>query len=311
VLTIDDGRTSVYTYAFPLLQKFEMRATVFLIPGYIPQQGPQLRTLADCWRGACSRSAVTDRDPALMDWNQIRALATTSVLDFQSHTLYHHRVFTGPRIIDFVRPDLQLPIYDIPVPAGYETELHTGGIEPLLGMPIYESDSLMSGRLRYLDDPSLARACIEYVASRGCAAFFERRTWRRTLQRWAARWRREHPSPARYQTRQANEEEIVGNLRQAREIIRDRIASPAVEHLCFPYGIGSPRAVHASRIAGYRTNFWAVCEGRTGNRPGDDPFGCPRLKSDYIFRLPGRNRKSLRQIFALKLKRRIECRPVF
>jgi peptidoglycan/xylan/chitin deacetylase (PgdA/CDA1 family) len=310
VLTIDDGRSSVYTHAFPLLQKFDMRATVFLIPGYVPEQGPPLRTLSDYWSGACPRSEVQHGDPELMGWDQIAAIADAGVLDFQSHTLYHHRVFTGPRIVDFVRPDLQLAIYDIPVPAGHETAVRARGIACCFGMPIYENDSLMSGRPRYLDDPRFARACTEFVASAGGAAFFETRNWRTTLHRWAERWRGEHPHPIRYQTSDANEEELVGNLRQARQMIGEKVGG-AVEHLCYPYGIGSARAARASQQAGYHTNFWAVRDERSSNRPGDDPFGCPRLKADYIFRLPGRNRKSLRQILAMKLQRRIECRPVF
>jgi peptidoglycan/xylan/chitin deacetylase (PgdA/CDA1 family) len=311
VITIDDGRTSVYTHAYPLLQKFGMRATVFLIPGYIPEQGPPLRTLADSWSGACNRSDVRHRDPAVMDWAQIRTLAGTGVFDFQSHTLYHHRIPTGPRIVDFFRPDLGLADYDVPVPDGYEARLCMGGAADLLGLPIYENESLMSGRLRYIPDPRLGDACLEYVASRGGASFFAEESWRKTLHQWVEQWRTRSPDTGRYQSPQENEDELVSNLRQAREMISHRIAGTEVVHLCYPYGAGSPRSVRASRAAGYRTNFWAVRERRRSNHPGDDPFGCPRLKADYVFRLPGRNRRPLAEIFASKLKRRVECRPVY
>jgi peptidoglycan/xylan/chitin deacetylase (PgdA/CDA1 family) len=311
VLTIDDGRTSVYTYAYPLLQKFGMRATVFLIPGYVPERGPTLRTLADFWGGMCDRSDVHDRDPALMGWSQLRTLEGTGVFDFQSHTLYHHKIPTGPRIVDFVRPDLALAGYDVPLPDGYEVRLCMGGGDDLLGMPIYENDALMSGRLRYIPDPRLAEACLEYVASRGGASFFVEESWRKTLHQWVEQWRTRFPDTGRYQSPLENEDELVSNLRRAREMISHRLAGTEVVHLCYPYGAGSPRSVRASRAAGYRTNFWAVRERRRSNHPGDDPFGCPRLKADYVFRLPGRNRRSLTDIFASKLKRRVECRPVF
>lgn len=310
VLTIDDGRTSVYTYAHPLLRRFGMRATVFLIPGYIPDKGPRLRTLGDYWSGACDRSEVRDRDPSLMDWAQVRELAGTDVLDFQSHTLHHHRVFTGPRIVEFYHPGIGLAEYDIPVPEGYEARLRTDAAA-LFGMPIYENDPLMSGALRYLEDGQLTEACLAHVAANGGASFFGRSSWRTALHRWVAEWRSQHPHPVRFQSPEANEAELFSNLRQAKEIISERLGGTEVVHLCYPYGVGSERSVRASRAAGYRTNFWAVHEHRKGNRPGDDPFRCPRLKADYILRLPGRNRKSLGEILASKLKRRVECRPVF
>ncbi|MHC5066738.1 MAG: polysaccharide deacetylase family protein, partial [Planctomycetota bacterium] len=40
LLTIDDGRHSVWTHAFPLLKRYGMKATCFLIPGLIPDAEP-------------------------------------------------------------------------------------------------------------------------------------------------------------------------------------------------------------------------------------------------------------------------------
>jgi hypothetical protein len=56
--------------------------------------------------------------------------------------------------------------------------------------------------------------------------------------------------------------------------------------------------------AGYLTSFGAEAAGRNSNRVGDSPFGIPRVKDDYIFRLPGEGRRPLLEIFLAKLRRR-------
>jgi hypothetical protein len=40
------------------------------------------------------------------------------------------------------------------------------------------------------------------------------------------------------------------------------------------------------------------------NRPGNDPYFIPRLKDDYIMRLPGKGRQSLSELFLMKIRRR-------
>jgi hypothetical protein len=57
-----------------------------------------------------------------------------------------------------------------------------------------------------------------------------------------------------------------------------------------------------SKKAGYLTNFWGIDkERRTRNRVGDDPYKISRFLSDeYIFRLPGEGRKTLRKIMEEK-----------
>ena len=103
----------------------------------------------------------------------------------------------------------------------------------------------------------------------------------------------------------------VADLRRARELIEQRLPGTDVRHLCYPYTIGSKLAVELSRQAGYLSNFWGVLSDRRGNRSGNDPYRCPRLKGDYVFRLPGRGRKSLARIMAAKVRRRLSGAAVY
>jgi peptidoglycan/xylan/chitin deacetylase (PgdA/CDA1 family) len=65
VITIDDGHRSVYTEAFPLLQKFQVPVTLFIYP-----------------------SAISNAAYALT-WEQLREMKKSGLVDCQSHTFWH------------------------------------------------------------------------------------------------------------------------------------------------------------------------------------------------------------------------------
>lgn len=96
---------------------------------------------------------------------------------------------------------------------------------------------------------------------------------------------------------------IFCSLTQSKKILEERLNKP-IQHLAYPFGRGSSLAQTLSRKAGFLTNFWGSLIGHPYNTKGTDPYRLARLKEDYIFRLPGIGRKSLREIFAIKLRRR-------
>jgi Polysaccharide deacetylase len=311
LLTIDDGRASVWSFALPLLRKYGATAVVFLIPGYVPDAEKSSPSLEDVWSGRCAAGLVPSRDPELMSWIEIEAAAASGLVDCQSHTLHHHRVPVGDRIIDYVNPAMRAALFDIPIETGCEGTLLDRGIEGLYGAPVYENDSLMAGRPRFRGRPDLAQSCMDHVARSGATTFFRSSRWRPELDRVVAEWSARHGARGAVEEPCSIEEAMVDDLRDARALIEDRLRGHPVRHLCLPYTIGSPSAVQAARRAGYSTCFWGVLPDRRTNRPGQDPYYCPRLKDDYILRLPGHGRRSLGAILSDKLKRRLSGRAVY
>lgn len=311
LLTIDDGRASVWSCALPLLRRYGATAVVFLIPGYVPDAERPAPTIEDVWTGRVPSGRVPSRDPELMSWIEIKEAAASGLVDFQAHTLYHHRVPVGERIVDYLNPRLRGPVFDIPIEPGYEGALLSQGIESLYGAPVYEHDSLMAGRPRFRGRADLSQACIAHVAAAGGAAFFRSSGWRSELDQVVAEWQVRRGARGALEEPAALHDAMVDDLRRARQMLEEHLPGHRVRHLCFPYTIGSRQAVRAARDAGYATCFWGVLPDRKTNRPGEDPYRCPRLKADYIFRLPGRNRKSLASILGGKAVRRLSGSPVY
>ena len=124
-LTFDDGLKHVWTVAFPLLKKYGLKATCFLITGCIAENDHRVRpTLEEYWKGEATLKDVLCMAPteeALATWNEIKIMHESGVIDFQSHTMYHSLVFTSDKVFDFVHPaynpyfygNIFIPIYSV------------------------------------------------------------------------------------------------------------------------------------------------------------------------------------------------------
>ncbi len=65
-LTFDDGSLTVYRDIFPLLKKYHMHATAFIITGFVDKQ-----------------------QPGILTWAQIKEMQASGLVDFESHTVSH------------------------------------------------------------------------------------------------------------------------------------------------------------------------------------------------------------------------------
>ena len=274
VLTFDDGRRCLWKTAHPLLKKYHMKAVCFLTSGLI-------RT----------NDTRPENDP-LISWEEAVEMHNEGTVDFQSHTKLHALVPTGPGVVDYVRPGLDLQFRNTELPilrvAGTDDE----GREALPGTPVYRSASRMAGIRRYYDDEAVRAALISHVRESGGKGFFDKKNWRKELNRLYRHLRRGSHEDM-YETEEEQAASVYTELVSSKEIIEARLPGKTVRHLCYPWFIGSEQSVALSKKAGYIASYWGVLKGRRTNRPGDDLYHIARLPEDYVFRLPGRARKTL------------------
>jgi hypothetical protein len=233
----------------------------------------------------------------------------SGVVDFQSHTMYHCLIFTSPVIENFIHPsfDFYLRNYNVPIFRNNGKENITRETE--LGTPIYTNESRFSGKRRYFDDEELRKRCIEYVKENGGTRFFKKLNWHKKLMDVVKDYRDKYGENGRFESEEEQRENLYTDLLESKLIIQKKLSGKTVNHLCYPWWVGSSLAVEMSKEAGYLTNFWGIIkERRTTNRTGDDPYRIARLLyEDYIFRLPGEGRKPLIKIvserFLLNYKR--------
>ena len=303
LLTFDDGRGSVWSVAAPLLRRHGMKAVVFLVPGRMRSRpGPAAPTWDDVEAGRVAAAEVLRReegDGALLSWEEVEALAREGLFDFQSHTLQHARVHTGPRLAGFATPRSRrgYDAFDQPLVRARGRDLL--GEEVPLGTPLFQSAPRTSEALRFLEDESVRRACVDTVAEGGGEGFFARADWPSRLKaafgRTSVRGRIESPED--------RERAIAHELAEARRLVEARTGRPCV-HLCYPWHADGPTARRLAVDAGYETAFCGKVDSVPITRPGGDPSAIARIGEDYVELLPGRGRASLAEILRRKWARR-------
>jgi len=303
LLTFDDGRGSVWSVAAPLLRRHGMKAVVFLVPGRMASRpGPPAPTLDDVESGRADRSALDARERAegaLLSWEEVETLSGTGLLEFQSHTLLHARVHTGPQLAGFVTPWSRrgYAAFDQPLVRARERDLV--GEEVRLGTPLLRSAPRTSEDTRFFEEEGLRTASVEAVAEAGGEAFFLRTDWERRLKAAFAR--------ARVRGTAESPTERTGAIRhelaESRRLIEERTGRPVV-HLCYPWHAAGPTARRLAVEVGYQTAFCGKVPGVPMTRAGGDLRAIARLGEDYVELVPGRGRSTLADILGRKWRRR-------
>jgi hypothetical protein len=264
-LCFDDAWNSLSTVAAPLLKQYGLTAIAYAIPA---------RMTEDAAAGS-----------PLVTWTELEALHASGIIDVQSHTWSHSRIFCTPEPIDFVQPGYDATPYLnrpqlAPAPA-------LDFVTPAdLGAPLYPARSRMSDARRVLVSREAHTACVDLVAREGGAAFFARPGWRERLRSAAG-----FPREARVESAPEREQTLEDELARSRSILNQRLKTQSVNHICLPWGVSSQLAEAVLKRVGYRSAFANRLRGMHAVRPGDDPYWLKRLPNRYISHLPGRGRR--------------------
>jgi Polysaccharide deacetylase len=284
-ICFDDAWASVWTDAAPLLRRFGLVAIVYPIPGRVAD-AEQVRPQEASAGGTDPQSFTTGH--VFMTWAEIRHLHGEGLIDVQSHTWLHARIFTAPTTVDFVRPGYERgPRLNRPL-VGLDPE--PTFVEPSdLGAPVFEHRSRMSDGRRLLVPPEAHTACVALVRNEGGAAFFTRPDWRSRLETIVVPLVRTAARETEAQQTRAIEDE----LDRSRSELNARLRTTSVRHVCLPWGVSGTVTAAALDRLGFVS---AVANRWTGSfavHPGDHPFWLKRLPNKFIFALPGQNRRTI------------------
>jgi hypothetical protein len=272
-LCFDDAWTSVWTDAGPLLKHYGLSAIVYAIPGRVSDAA------------GCRPVGAPATGSPFMTWPELRALHADGVLDVQSHTMTHARIFTSKTIDGFVEPGYAAtPMLNRPRVGS--APLRFVGPDDL-GAPLYEHRSRMSDGRAVRHTDAAHDACVHLVASEGGASFFSRPGWRARLESAAAQASRGMAVEAD----EAHQRAIEDELGAARDELNARLATRAVNHVCLPWGVSGQTTAAALERLGFATAFANRLSGVHAVRRGDHPHWLKRLPNRYIHRLPGRGRR--------------------
>jgi peptidoglycan/xylan/chitin deacetylase (PgdA/CDA1 family) len=304
VLTFDDGHVTLWSVAFPLLKRYGFKAVAFVIPAWTEGDAVERPNLESVWDGRAALEELlrAGNTRLFCNWRELKVMKQSGVVDIQSHSLNHARVFVSSKAVDFFCPNRDEIFLQYDLPVYRESGRDRWDRPGLIGMPIYENIPRLSKHIRYFDDEDLRQICIQHVAEHGGSAYFSRRESYRELFKIVRDYRQDHREQGRFETTQEREEALFQELEGSKRLIEEKLSGHRVKHFCYPWWSGSDQAVELSKKIGYATNFWGILPGRRTNRPGDDPYHIVRLLDDYIFRLPGDGRRSLMSVLSERFR---------
>jgi len=312
LLTIDDARSSVWRFAFPLLKRYGMNATVFIIPGLTMETDLSRFNLLDVWNGKSSMDEIQDidtEDNTLCSWQEISEMYKSGLVNIELHTLFHREIFRNLNIIDFITPDKMFLLYNF-CGSAYLTSSDIGkelNPDKYYGLPLFESDPLMLAGPKLNISSEFITKCKE-IYYKYDSSGHSNDNWKTEIKNLVS----DTSSVKKYFDLCPNSKDDVSeDLGKAREIIQNKLDKDAGNHLCLPWTIGNSETINLAKDLGIRSCFWGVLPGKKSDKFGNDSFFISRIKNDFIFRLPGKGRKSFLSIYSYKLKRRASKEHIF
>lgn len=302
MLTFDDGLRSLWSTAFPLLKKYGFSAVCFIVPLVINEDEDIQYNLEDVWAGKTSLEEIDKREniSPFCNWNEIKIMQKSGVIDFQSHTYGHNSIYIGNTLVDFVNP-------------AFETNFIYSNYNPLkkdknkleLGTPVYKWGSNMSEINRFIEDESLTQECIKFVQINNNIDFFKKSRWRKTLSHHFHTVQKKLGDKGRFQNFEERKEDIRFDLFNSKKLIEEKL-DKEVSQLCYPWGLGSKLSVEISKDCGFNCNYWGHLNKKNINKKGDDPFYITRIfYENYIYSLPGNDRVKLSSQIKYKFDKHI------
>lgn len=178
VITFDDGYADNYVYAYPLLKKHGLRATLFVATSRIQPTESKRKTLLDYWEGRVSFRELFSGDNMFMankkfveDGQKEQFLtvgelrAMRDVFEFGWHSVSHVKTFSEERLLGFFTGK------------GHWSLAHSYGEKPRKGFPLFPLSSNLVTR-----EGRLKREVKEMIKSLP-KKFFQRRDWESLLRR--------------------------------------------------------------------------------------------------------------------------------
>jgi peptidoglycan/xylan/chitin deacetylase (PgdA/CDA1 family) len=289
LLTFDDARRNFFDVAFPLLQQYGVKATLFA-PTYWVQSGSD---------AAGQASGNASLQNLFMTWEELRGCKQSGLVDVQSHAHRHALIYTSERLVGFASPALlkSQHLYDWPM--RWDGQVDVLGPPPI-GTPIYGAHPLLSAPYRILEDPELTRICQERVAREGGEAFFSRADCSARLRTTYRDTRRRSHGAKRLEGKRF-EELAASEFLFTQRLFESELGGKA-RYLAYPWMLGSALSLKLATEAGIKAVFGVGLDFRRARRMNRPLPAFGRIKGEWLRFLPGCGRARLGEVVPGKIK---------
>lgn len=268
VITFDDGFKDTALYAYPILKKYALKATIFVITSAIKDKRVS-SSLQTHFKSLAGTVLNEDGSDDFLSWEEIREMEESGLIDIQSHTHYHSRYYINEEIIGYNEGKYWW--------IGWATDG-----DSRLGIPLYKNTSALIAH-RYYDDVNLRNRLADYVEKQGGKDFFKkkRKIWERELSEIVKEYKSNlacrqtgNKLQGHYESLKEKEKRIRKELNLSKEIIEEKL-NKKCQFLAWPWGKYNEEVIKMARECGYRG---AVTTDEKGiNTFGSSPMSVKRI----------------------------------
>lgn len=227
-ITFDDGYLSNYVYAYPILKKHKVKATIFPVSSRILNQEIERPTLEDYWNGKVSFDEL-HKPPTMAEANlkylkfgksedfvsypELKKMS--DIFDIGGHGSVHAKVFYEDKIEDF---------YDNK--NGHWSFVYAYEEEPVVGFPIFPSKNNLAVRRGYLK-PTVK----DFIKSLD-KTFFKDKNWKKNLKKLLEE---NFDTLVDFESEKEREERVYKELIESKNRLED-ILGRKIYHFAYPFG---------------------------------------------------------------------------
>ena len=284
MLTFDDGYLDNWVYVFPIIKKYGAKATIFVNPDFVDPNNCIRPNLEDVWSGKVGKDEI--QPLGFLNWEEIRLMEKSGLVDIQSHALSHTWYFSGPKLLDFYKPGdkqyrwlawnmrpEQKPFYMLKDQSNFVP----------WGTPVYEYEKALICR-RYFPPQEVAEKITALVRQNGDEDFFQQRDWKKDLQQYHDKLMKEYKAKERYESSKDYDNRIFEELFNSKKEIEKHL-SKKVDFVCWPGGAYNKTVLSIATQIGYKA--WTLSsrdQSNFRNSFGAGPNQIKRIGSFHRYR---------------------------
>lgn len=249
VVTIDDGYLDNWIWAYPLLKKYKVPATIFVSPEFVDPRPVIRPNLEDFWNGSTDEKSLSET--GFLSWDEMRLMEASGLIDIQSHTMTHTKYFVSDQISDFHHPggDALYPIGNI-FPMEKPFHIANNDFEQLIpyGTPLFkEKSSVVAKKVKI--NPDFSKCCLTALKGYNFHNYKFPEVFS-IVKPILKEFRAANNLILSEETEEAYEERLRYEIITSKTIIENHL-SKNVEFLCWPHGDNNEKAHRIAIEAGY------------------------------------------------------------